>query len=100
MSRVNYINNIEELTGWFSTDVKRKAKELANTHGIKDSEVRFIVNYLRKNGVCVCSSQKGYWLANNNDEVVATIDSLKSRVFEIQKAINGLEQHLIDELVI
>lgn len=90
MSKNKYTNGIEVLTSWFS-HLPMTGKELATAHGISEIQVREIVNYLRCNGVCVCSSSKGYWLARNEIEIITTINSLKSRVNHIQMAIKGLE---------
>ena len=92
----NYIVDIETLKGWFSHEEKVTAKELARKHDIAEPKVRKIINYLRINGVCICSDHFGYWLANNEWEVDATIKSLKRRVNSIQMAIDGLENRLGD----
>ena len=91
MSKRKYTNEIDVLESWFSHETTVTAKELVTVHGISDRQVREIVNYLRCNGVCVCSSNKGYWLARNEIEIITTINSLKSRVNHIQMAIAGLE---------
>ena len=94
MLKNKYTKALDVLENWFSHDTKVTAKELAHAHGITEIQVREVVNYLRCNGVCVCANRKGYWLANNEFEVIATINTLKSRVSHIQMAIAGLEKGL------
>ena len=96
MSINKYTNDIDVLKCWFSHTSKITARELATAHRISEARVRGIINYLRSNGVCICSDRNGYWLANHEWEVDATIKSLKSRINHIQSAIDGLENRLGD----
>lgn len=59
-------------------------------------EIRAIVNLLRNNGVPICSDSNGYYYATNSREIEITMNHLKSRAKEIQKACDGLSDVYYD----
>ena len=84
---------VNELIDMFS-EKKITAKELAKLYDLKESQIRRIVNTLRCNGIPICSNHKGYNLSKDIMDIQSTINSLKSRVKQMQKAIVGLESAL------
>ena len=62
-----------------------------------DVEVRYCVNYLRNIGVPVCSNRHGYWLANNDEEILDTVKMLKARAFSILAAAYRMQNSLVDQ---
>lgn len=68
-----------------------KSKVIERKIGLKGVEVRGLVNYLRKKGFPIGSSSKGYWYANNKEEIVDTIKHLHQRKLAIEHVISGLE---------
>ena len=54
------------------------------------SEIRRIVNSLRSKGEPICSNYDGYFYADNQHEISATIAQLTSRIQKIAKARDGL----------
>lgn len=73
-------------------------KQLCDELGLtKDSEVRAVVNALRREGYPICSNGSGYWLSDNPAEVLETIHSLEHRIVGIAEATEGLYHYLIEE---
>ena len=73
-------------------------KQLRDELGLKrDSEIRAVVNALRREGYPICSNQDGYWLSNNPVEVLETIHSLEHRMVGIAEATEGMYHYLIEE---
>lgn len=68
---------------------------------ISDARVRKIVNHIRRNDLVplLCSTSKGYFVAQTREEVIDYLTSLKQRINEqqrihdsIQKQFNQLKQ--------
>ena len=57
---------------------------------MKGTEIRRIVNSLRCKGEPICSDLDGYYYANNQLEIKATIAQLSSRIQKIAQARDGL----------
>ena len=70
------------------------SKELSKLFRVKDSVVRKAVNVARRNGIPICSSPKGYYYSECNEDIIQTIKSLKHRITDIQGAVDGLQQSL------
>lgn len=54
------------------------------------SNLRKMVNVMRKQGLPVISSSKGYKISNNKQEVLITIQQLQHRANSIFKAASGM----------
>ena len=67
---------------------------IASALGVTGIEVRHMVNTARYNGDPVCSTGKGYYIAQSKDEVAETIDSLRGRIAAMSTAIEGLERYM------
>lgn len=59
--------------------------------GLAGSELRAIVNYLRRRRVPIASNGHGYFMARDWRELVDTMAQLKSRISGVQAALTGLE---------
>lgn len=57
---------------------------------MKGTEIRRIVNSLRCKGEPICSDLDGYYYADNQLEIKATIAQLSSRIQKIAQARDGL----------
>lgn len=72
----------------------RKLQELFNAKG---SEIRESINILRGIGEPICSSYHGYFYAETDAEIRATIEHLEKRIESISRAKQGLEKTLGEE---
>ena len=68
--------------------------ELEQALDINGTDLRKLVNRLRRKGVPVCSGRCGYFYAATAGEIYATIQQLKRMVSGLEAAIRGLEQAL------
>ena len=68
-----------------------RSKIIEEALDLRGVEVRAMVNFLRKRGYPIGSSSKGYWYAQNMDEISDTIKHLYQRKTSIQSVISGLE---------
>lgn len=71
------------------------SKELELKFGVKNREVRLIVNSLRNDGYPICSNGNGYYYARDETEVLKAICNLNRRIIGIALAKNGLTKSLI-----
>lgn len=83
------------LTG-FCTGRKHTVKsiQLEQLLGISGTDLRKLVNRLRKKGVPIGSSKAGYFYAENAGEVYVTIRQLQAMARGLEGAIHGLEKPL------
>ena len=70
----------------------RTAKEI----GLNPRHIRSLVNRLRKQGYQICSGDKGYWLAETDEEVERTCRILQSKALDLMKASNAMKRGRID----
>ena len=83
--------NIEEaFCEYLSKYYRGSSKTLEAVFHVKGSEIRRIVNSLRSKGEPICSDYDGYFYADNQHEINATIAQLTSRIQKIAKARDGL----------
>ena len=68
--------------------------ELEQVLGINGTDLRKLVNRLRRKGIPVGSDRGGYFYAVTAGEVYATIRQLKAMSSGLEAAIRGLEQAL------
>ena len=66
------------------------SKTLEAVFHVKGTEIRRMVNSLRSKGEPICSDLDGYYYADNQHEINATIAQLSSRIQKIAKARDGL----------
>lgn len=66
------------------------SKTLEAVFHVKGTEIRRMVNSLRSKGEPICSDLDGYYYADNQCEINATIAQLSSRIQKIAKARDGL----------
>ena len=66
------------------------SKTLETVFHVKGSEIRRMVNSLRCKGEPICSDLDGYFYADNQHEINATIAQLSSRIHKITRARDGL----------
>ena len=70
------------------------SRELEATFRIRGSELRRMINHLRADGIPICSTDKGYFYAETNEELERTIRQLQSRIKKIARAEHGLVKAL------
>lgn len=66
------------------------SKTLEIVFHVKGTEIRRMVNSLRCKGEPICSDMDGYYFADNQYEINATIAQLSSRIQKIANARDGL----------
>ena len=73
-------------------DKPMMAFEIARELGIKNTEpIRHAVNLLRYLGKPVCSWDEGYMFSEKKENIIRTINGMKSRMRSMQEAVDGLE---------
>ena len=68
--------------------------ELERTMGVSGTELRKIVNRLRRRGIPIASDRNGYFYAQTAGEVYATIRQMRKMASGLEAAIRGLEMSL------
>ena len=68
--------------------------ELERALDISGTDLRKLVNRLRRRGVPIASDRSGYFYAVTAGEVYTTIRQLRQMVSGLEKAIAGLEESL------
>ena len=68
--------------------------ELERALGLSGTDLRKLINRLRRKGVPIASDRQGYFYAVTAGEVYTTIRLLRKMVAGIEKAIAGLEAAL------
>lgn len=71
-----------------------RSAELERVLNLSGTDLRKLVNRMRRKGIPIGSSREGYFYARTAGEVYATIRQLKTMVHGIEAAISGLEQAL------
>ena len=71
------------------------SSEIEGITGLKGSDVRLTVNRLRTTGVPICSSKRGYFIAENPSDILETIEMLNGRCNAILSASNGLNNYYL-----
>lgn len=75
------------------------SKEINKLTNIKDSTFRHIVNISRANFIPIASDGKGYFIAENPEDLNHTIAQINSRIHKMIQAREGLKkaQRLMEE---
>ncbi len=68
--------------------------ELERALGLSGTDLRKLVNQLRRQGIPIASDRQGYFYAATASEVYTTIRQLRQMVTGLEKAIAGLEESL------
>lgn len=68
--------------------------ELERALGLSGTDLRRLVNRLRRKSVPIASDRQGYFYAATAGEVYTTIRQLRQMVTGLEKAIAGLESSL------
>ena len=68
--------------------------ELERALGVSSTDLRKIVNRLRRRGIHIASDRSGYFYAQTAGEVYTTIRQLRKMANGLEAAIRGLEQSL------
>lgn len=63
---------------------------LESAFRIRGPELRNIINTLRSRGIPICSSAKGYFYAETEEELYRTIQQFQSRIGKMFRAKRGL----------
>jgi len=71
-----------------------KGAELERTLDVSGTDLRKLVNRLRRKGVPIGSSREGYFYARTAGDVYSTIRQLRLMVRGLEAAIRGLESAL------
>lgn len=70
-------------------------KQLAKLVGTDEPTIRAIIHSIRCVGVPVCSNRRGYYISTDEDEILKTISSIEGRIFQMEKAVEGLKRGLM-----
>ena len=73
---------------------RASSMELEQTLGVSGTDLRKIVNRLRRKGIPIASDRSGYFYAQTAGEGYATIRQLQKMASGLEAAIRGLEQSL------
>ena len=68
-----------------------REERLLSYLGLSGTDLRKLVNRLRRRGVPIASDRQGYFYANTAGEVYTTIRQLRQMTDGLEKAITGLE---------
>jgi biotin operon repressor len=71
-----------------------RSAELERILGISGTDLRKLINRLRRKGIPIGSCPEGYYYARTAGEVYSTIRQLRGMVNGLEAAIHGLEQSL------
>ena len=71
-----------------------RSAELEQVLNLSGTDLRKLVNRMRRKGVPIGSSREGYFYAQTAGEVYTTIRQLKGMAAGLESAIRGLEQSL------
>lgn len=92
MRKEQVLNHIK--TRCFGKKATRKSIEIERTLSISGNELRKQVNDLRREGIPIASSRRGYFYAETAGDVYATIRQLEIMKRGIEAAIAGLVSSL------
>ena len=67
-----------------------KSVELERSLNMSGTDLRKLINKLRRKAVPICSSRDGYFYAKTAGDIVRTIRKLEIMIQGLQAAINGL----------
>lgn len=70
------------------------SRVLEATFHIRGPDLRRAINRLRGDGIPICSSDRGYYYAETEEELEQTIRQLRSRIKKIAHAERGLTRAL------
>lgn len=88
------ISKIEEFRGRLKLSPKSKpvkSRRIEKALGLKGTEVRAIVSYLRCKGNPIGSTSKGYFWARTRSELSSTQGQIHGRIVQLTKVRAGLE---------
>lgn len=76
-------------------------KQIADAYGCSGievrAEVRAMVNQARRNGDPICANSRGYFIAEDAEDVEAMIASLNNRISAMTAARDGLRRYLLEQ---
>lgn len=75
---------------YHSMDDPVTGSQLSAVFGVKDIEIRRLINEARSSGEPICSCGKGYYYSENTSDICRTIDSMRGRIQKQENAISGL----------
>ena len=73
------------------------SRELETVFQIRGPELRTVINAERGKGFPICSTDKGYFYAETEEELQRTIRQLRSRIKKIAHAERGLTKALREQ---
>ena len=73
------------------------SRELETAFQIRGPELRTVINTERGKGFPICSTDKGYFYAETEEELQRTIRQLRSRIKKIAHAERGLTKALREQ---
>ena len=76
--------------GFKGRDRTIKSAELERTMKMNGTDLRKLVNKLRRKAVPICSGRDGYFYARTAGDILRTIRQLKVMIRELQAAVDGL----------
>ena len=91
----SYILNHSKPTGKARMPVT--GKQIADAYGCNRIEVRRMINQARRNGEPICANTRGYFIAEDAEDVEAMIASLNNRISAMTAARDGLRRYLLEQ---
>ena len=74
---------------------KTKSEDLEEQLGATGSEIRGVVQELRRQGVPITSDSEGYGFAKTKEEIMPTLKHLKTRAMSLLVTISKLERNFV-----
>lgn len=78
-----------------SMDNPVTGSQLSVVFGVKDIEIRRLINEARSAGEPICSCGKGYYYSEKISDIHRTIDSMCGRIQKQENAIAGLRSRCL-----
>lgn len=86
----------DTVRAWLSVETPRTQVELEALTGINRRDVKRAVRELRLQGVKVCSSNRGYWLARDDAEVDRTRARLWHEIHERLELVYAMSNYSLE----
>ena len=76
-------------------------KELARLAGLENTQqLRKIIHSLRVQGEPICSNNSGYWMAQTDEELMASSRQIERFALSVLSAARGMRSKLVNQISI
>ena len=70
-------------------------KQLSKYLGLSERDITIQINALRKKGELICSStQSGFWLPADDEDIKSFVRQMRSRIVDMEKAMKPAIEYL------